>query len=315
LRAVEPKHRLAASCIHRVSFLLAEGDEANAETAEACPTVPPKLVRALVNSHGKTLVHLDPRDAGSSAKLLGSSAAVAAGIEIITHKHAQPPPPDAPPDFLQTVVILYRGCSENEALAVVGLSAEEVSGIFQAPISGPEEICMAIYLIDFSTKFHGNPRNGLKLPLGAWAFRATPYVTVHGATWAARVDKMPVKEAEAFLSCIAGLPGYKPLRGREPGDDPLTPLGWDDDDVMQPSRSEAARELARAASSTTNGWVELEWEGGESAVGQVHMSADALGPRWWVVTPGSQWYPLNPTHTQLVVLGSTRSQKRSVVSS
>ena len=301
LRAVEPKHRLAASCIHRVSFLLAEGDEANAETAEACPTVPPKLVRALVNSHGKTLVHLDPRDAGSSAKLLGSSAAEAAGIEIITHKRAQPPPPDAPPDFLQAVVIIYKGCSESEALAVVGLSSDEVSGIFQAPILGPEEICMAIYLIDFSTKFHGNPRNGLKLPPGAWAFRATPYVTVHGATWAARVDKMPVKEAEAFLSGIAGLPGYKPLQGHVAGDDGELGSG----DEQQPSQSPEAARFASEVGSV--GWVELTLESGEAVVGHVHQSRDLLGSRWWVATPDSHWYPLDPSRARRVELGRTRS--------
>jgi hypothetical protein len=305
LRSAVPEHRLAASCIHRTSFLLAEGDQANAQTAEACPTVPPSLVRSLTNGHGKNLAHLDPRDAGAWAKLLGGSAAAAAGIEIVTHRRAQPPPPGAAPDFLQTVMVIFQGCSESEALAVVGLSSEEVSGIFQAPLSGPEEICMAIYLLDFTGRYHGNPRSSTKLPPGAWAFRATPYATVHGATWAARIDKMPPAEAAALLSSLAGLPGYKPLVGR---DDSSAMDDWGDDAeaLMEPSRSVEASSLAQRAGSA--GWVELTLESGETAVGQVQSVSDVIGPRWWVVTTSSHWYPLDPGAARVVELGRTRSR-------
>ena len=48
---------------------------------------------------------------------------------------------------------------------------------------------MAIYLLDFSKRYHGNPAQLLDCPQpGAWAFRATPYATVHGATSAGAAD-------------------------------------------------------------------------------------------------------------------------------
>ena len=47
----------------------------------------------------------------------------------------------------------------------------------------------------------------------AWALRATPYATVHGATWAQRISKMPPHDAAGLLSSLAMLPGAKRLIG------------------------------------------------------------------------------------------------------
>ena len=127
-----------ASTVYRSSWPC-EGDEAYEATAAACTTVPVRLVRSLVNKHGKTLVHADPRDAGAWAQLLGAASAEAAGIEVITHRFACPPPANAQPDFLQTVVIIFKGCSECEALACDG-----PPGGLVAPLTDPEDICMAM---------------------------------------------------------------------------------------------------------------------------------------------------------------------------
>ena len=74
---------------------------------------------------------------------------------------------------------------------------------------------MAIYLLDFSKRAHGNPLHTNRLPPGAWALRATPYATTYGATWAQRIAQMEPAAAASLLSSLACLPGSKPLRGRD----------------------------------------------------------------------------------------------------
>ena len=217
LQSTKPEEELAVRCIHRVSMLLAEGDEANAATAAACPNLPQLRVRELVNQHGKTLCHVDPRDCGVLGKLLCAEAAQAAGIEVVKYRRHRPPPPDTPEgDFLQTVVIIFFGCSELEALSIIGLEPSEHSAILKAPL-GQGGVMMAIYLLDFSKRYHGNPRSSAKLPPGAWAFRATPYATVHGATWAQRIELMPPRQAEQLLRSLARLPGAATLGARKRG--------------------------------------------------------------------------------------------------
>jgi hypothetical protein len=222
LQSTKPEEELAVRCIHRVSMLLAEGDEANRATAAACPNLLPARVRELVNQHGKTLCHVDPRDCGLLAKLLGAEAAQAAGIEVVKYRRHRPLPPDSPEcDFFQTVVVIFFGCSEMEALSIIGIEASEHSAVLKAPL-GHGGVMMAIYLLDFSKRYHGNPRSAAGLPPGAWAFRATPYATVHGATWAQRIERMPPQEAEQMLRALARLPGGKTLgsaaRGNRKGD-------------------------------------------------------------------------------------------------
>ena len=217
LQSTKPEEELAVRCIHRVSMLLAEGDEANAATAAACPNLPQLRVRELVNQHGKTLCHVDPRDCGVLGKLLCAEAAQAAGIEVVKYRRHRPPPPDTPEgDFLQTVVIIFFGCSELEALSIIGLEPSEHSAILKAPL-GQGGVMMAIYLLDFSKRYHGNPRSSAKLPPRAWAFRATPYATVHGATWAQRIELMPPRQAEQLLRSLARLPGAATLGARNRG--------------------------------------------------------------------------------------------------
>jgi hypothetical protein len=55
LQAVQEEHKLAASCMHRVSFLLAEGEAATEKTVAACPHLAPDQARSLINKHGMTL--------------------------------------------------------------------------------------------------------------------------------------------------------------------------------------------------------------------------------------------------------------------
>ena len=205
LQAVHEEHKLAISCMHRVSFLLAEGKAATEKTVAACPHLAPDQVRSLVNKHGKTLCHQDPRDAGTAAQLFGSEAAAKAGVEIVACVTADEPK-DKLAEFMQTVIVIYAGCSEQEALAVVGLSLDELSAIFYAPKT-ESGISMAIYLLDFSKRYHGNPRASGALPPEAWAFRATPYATTHGATWAERILKLPPLRAELLLRSLARLEG------------------------------------------------------------------------------------------------------------
>lgn len=213
LRAIKPENRLACSCMQRCSFLLAQGAEAAEETVADCCNLPDGVVRYHINEHGKTLVHIDPRDAGIRAQLLGADAAVAAGVEVVRcargQRH-QPAALAAQPDFFQLVVVIYHGCSEAEALAVVGLSEDELSAIFYAPRQD-EGVCMAIYLLDFSARYHGNPVPAGALPPKAWALRATPYATVHGATWARRIARMEPRRAALYLRSLAGLEGAVPL--------------------------------------------------------------------------------------------------------
>jgi len=67
------------------------------------------------------------------------------------------------------------------------MEASEHSAVLKAPL-GHGGVMMAIYLLDLSKRYHGNPAQLLDCPQpGAWAFRATPYATVHGATWAQRM--------------------------------------------------------------------------------------------------------------------------------
>ena len=169
----------------------------------------------LVNQHGKTLCHVDPRDCGILGKLLCAEAALKAGIEVVRYRRHRPPPPDMPEnDFLQTVVIIFFGCSEMEALSIIGLEASEHSAILKAPL-GQGGVMMAIYLLDFSKRYHGNPCSSARLPPGAWAFRATPYATVHGATWAQRIELMPPPQAEQLLRSLARLQGGTTLGARK----------------------------------------------------------------------------------------------------
>ena len=205
LQAVHEEHRLAASCMQRVSFLLAEGKAATEETVAACPHLAPDQVRSLINRHGKALCHVDPRDAGTEAQLLGGAAAAAAGVEIVACVTADEPD-DEFAEFMQTVVVIYSGCSEQEALAIVGLTSDELSAIFYAPKTD-RGICVAIYLLDFSKRYHGNPSAPDELPPEAWAFRATPYATTHGATWAERILKLSPPRAELLLRSLAVLEG------------------------------------------------------------------------------------------------------------
>ena len=205
LQPVHAEHRLAASCMHRASFLLAQGKVATEETVAACPHLAPDQVRSLINRHGKTLCHVDPRDAGTEARLLGGEAAAGAGVEIVACVTADEPN-DEWAEFMQTVVVIYSGCSEQEALAIVGLSSGELSAIFYAPKTD-KGICMAIYLLDFSKRYHGNPSASHELPPEAWAFRSTPYATTHGATWAERILKLPPPRARLLLRSLAVLEG------------------------------------------------------------------------------------------------------------
>ena len=129
LQALHEEHRLAASCMQRVSFLLAEGKVATEETVAACPHLAPDQVRSLINKQGKALCHVDPRDAGTEAQLLGGAAAAAAGVKIVACVTADEPDVEFAA-FMQTVVVIYSGCSEQEALAIVGLTSDELSAIF-----------------------------------------------------------------------------------------------------------------------------------------------------------------------------------------
>ena len=200
---------------------------------------------------------------------------------------------------MQTVVIIFKACSECEALAVVGLSPGQASGIFRSPLSDPDDVCMAIYLLDFSGIHHANPRHGKKLPPGAWAFRATPYATVHGATWANRIEGMPPQEAASLLKSLAGLPGHKRLQGRERDD----LVGVSEEEGQQPCRSTAARDLATRVGM---GMIEMDLEDGESVVGQVEaVSGGVGGTRYWLQA-GAHWYPLDPACARPVELGRTR---------
>ena len=103
-----------------------------------------------------------------------------------------------------------------EALNIIGLEASEHSAILKAPL-GQGGVMMAIYLLDFSKRYHGNPHSSARLPPGAWAFRATPYATVHGATWAQRIELMPPPQAEQLLRSLARLPGGTTLGARRKG--------------------------------------------------------------------------------------------------
>jgi hypothetical protein len=139
---------------------------------------------------------------------------------------AAPSVPDKPEgDFRQTVVIIFFGCSEMEALSIIGLEAStEHSANPKAPL-GQGGVMMAIYLLDFSKRYHGNPRSSARLPPGAWAFCATPYATVHGATWAQRIELMPPPQAEQLLRSLARLPGgTRPWVHEEKGLEKFTPL-------------------------------------------------------------------------------------------
>ena len=48
-----------------------------------------------------------------------------------------------------------------EALNIIGLEASEHSAILKAPL-GQGGVIMAIYLLDFSKRYHGNPRSRVK---------------------------------------------------------------------------------------------------------------------------------------------------------
>ena len=200
----------------------------------------------LVNQHGKTLCHVDPRDCGILGKLLCAEAALAAGIEVVKYRRHRPPPPDTPEgDFLQTVVVIFFGCSEMEALSIIGLEASEHSAILKAPL-GQGGVMMAIYLLDFSKRYHGNPRSSAGLPPGAWAFRATPYATVHGATWAQRIELMPPPQAEQLLRSLARLPGGATLGARKKRS-MTTPLAQAASSAEVEEAEEAARVQEEAA--------------------------------------------------------------------
>ena len=71
-------------------------------------------------------MHIDERDLGQGAKLLGGKSATAAGVEIVNGC-------ENGKELLQFVHVFSYGCTQFEALAAVGIEEGDCSFAMQGP--------------------------------------------------------------------------------------------------------------------------------------------------------------------------------------
>ena len=154
-----------------------------------------------------------------------------------------------------------------------------------------DEWRIALYALDYSKEFHGNPVRHFEVHPDAIMFRITPYGTHHITTWAgiiASVAKTDKAKAADLLSSIGELPGslkLGQLAGRmKQTHGELRPGREVEGACPVPSGSWAAMHIAATGEHVITGQV-LAWDdtvvyvGNVQFVRGVHSAVEVSAPK------------------------------------
>jgi hypothetical protein len=219
---INPEFHPAAKIVARVSVLLFIG-QAVCRTVSRKTGIPFKYIVELGNSKGVSKAHFDDNDTGAGNKVHGHVPWGLASLKAagFTYRYGDEGLPDGRhrgEPLLHMVMIISKHCTIKESQVILGLDEGDSSCAFQFPELDPslpnDQWRMALYFVDYSLKFHGNPVRKFQMHEDALMFRITPYGTSHCATWAGILSDLHLTDREKardLLASIAELPGAPKL--------------------------------------------------------------------------------------------------------